>query len=209
MRRKKLGSQPRRWLLQGAHVPGQGLPWLGGAAKTPSGLAQRNKESGCLLPRPAPLLAPGSVTAAGVKIQGGRTESQLSGPQGRGKRTLAQTSWRPQGGQSSPRDSLPRSSCPPWQVLGQAERCSGLKAPGEERKSASPLSALVPRGLAFGGPLVSQKLQHLHGLELAFLLTLRLSLFLELCSKEQRYSAREGGEQLGEGGAGWSSGQCH
>lgn len=127
-------------------------PALGrGAAKTPSGLAQRNKESGCLLPRPAPLLAPGSVTAAGVKTQGGRTESQLSGPQGRGKRTLAQTSWRPQGGQSSPRDSLPRSSSP----LASLRASRALLWPQGSRRGEEvgfPSVSSCPQGPCFWWP---------------------------------------------------------
>lgn len=69
---------------------------------------------------------------------------------------------------------------------------------GEEVCFLRCLSALVPRDLAFGVTLVSQQLQHLHGLELAFLLTLGLSLSLELCSKEE-----------GPSRAGWSSGQHH
>jgi hypothetical protein len=67
------------------------------------------------------------------------------------------------------------------------------------------LSALVPWGLALGFSFIPQKLQHLYGLELAFLLTVRLGLSLEICSKEQRHSAREGGSTW----VGWGSGQGH
>lgn len=192
--REKPGSSVAANLLQGAQGLGQGLLWTGLTAKTPSGLLQRNKESHYLSQEPASLLAPGHVTASGVRIQVGRAKSQLSGHREEGKKSLAQTSWRPPRRQSSSGDS-PQGHCPPWQVGGPAPRL-------QEKKGSrlSLLSTLVPRGLALSVTLVSQQLQHLHGLELALLLTLGFSLSLELYSKEQRHSARREGST--EGGTG-------
>lgn len=94
---------------------------------------------------------------------------------------------------------------PPWQVHRQQSAALASKLQERKGRWLPLLSALVPRGLALGFSLVPQKLQHLHGLELALLLTVRLSLSLEICSKEQRHSAREGGSTW----VGWGSGQCH
>lgn len=83
--REKPGSSVAANLLQGAQGLGQGPLWTGLTAKTPSGLLQRNKESHYLSQEPASLLAPGHVTASGVRIQVGRAKSQLSGHREEGK----------------------------------------------------------------------------------------------------------------------------
>lgn len=59
------------------------MSWPELTVKTPSGLVQKYKESYCLCLDLASLLAPGPVTASGVRIQVGRAKSQLSGTQGR------------------------------------------------------------------------------------------------------------------------------
>lgn len=164
--------------------------------KTPSGLVQgaaRRATTSAWSPHPAFPQAPHSIRGSESKWAGLR--HSCLGHREEGKIFSPDQLETTEEGSSSP------LAGPRQQRLGPqgSQRGREVAAPSAVR------SALVRGGLALGLSLASQKLEHLHGLELALLLTVRFRLSLEICSKGQRQSGREGGSTW----RGRGSGQCH
>lgn len=142
---------------------------------TPSGLVQRaTRRATASAWSLHPCLSPGTSQ----HLESGQSHSCL-GHREEGKIFSPDQLETPEEGKGHP-ETPSQGHCPPWQVQGQQSAALASRIQERKGRQLPWLSALARRGLALGISLVSQKLQHLHGLELALLLTVRLCLSLEI-----------------------------